>query len=198
MKEQYKMWLCVLALVLGLVGLILGAIAISRDYLSLDGVKGEHISDNAVGQEHLDESDSYEMVDLTLTGDLQRYKHNLESITGAKTLAATDTGKVFLVKTAAGGYTITLPSVSGTAGVNYSFILAVDALTAAIVVTAGSAIMHGSAGQTGGAASGGTAKTTVEFAATNSSQGDRLNIVSDGTNWYFSGEGDADGSFVVG
>tara|TARA_R100001510_G_scaffold515_1_gene411 strand:- start:143 stop:574 length:432 start_codon:yes stop_codon:yes gene_type:complete len=69
-------------------------------------------------------------------------KKKVEKIVAARTLTNDDSGKVFLLDSAGGAYSITLPTASsGEDGVYYKFIVEEETPTGAITLAAGSAII---------------------------------------------------------
>ena len=70
------------------------------------------------------------------------HKKKVEKITAARTLGNGDSGKVFMLDSAGGAYSITLPTASsGEEGVYYKFIVEEETPTGAITLAAGSAIV---------------------------------------------------------
>jgi hypothetical protein len=122
----------------------------------------------------------------------------VEKITAAETILNGDSGKVFIIDASGGSaYTITLPTTLK-AGVNYQFKLKANGDI--ITVTAGSAIIYGQvlSGDASTAKveeSGGTAKTSVAFAAA-AEAGAQVDFLCDGTYWYVRGSGTADNWLV--
>jgi len=89
-------------------------------------------------------------------------KKKVEKIVAAKTLKNDDSGKVFLLDSAGGAYTITLPTAAlGEEGVYYKFIVEEETPTGAITLAAGSAIVSFVMKDAGGNASNSTAGTQV-------------------------------------
>jgi len=70
------------------------------------------------------------------------HKKKVEKITAARTLTNDDSGKVFMLDSAGGAYSITLPTAAtGEDGVYYKFIVEEETPTADITIAAGSAII---------------------------------------------------------
>jgi len=104
----------------------------------------------------------------------------LEELEGVSaTLGHGDSGRIFLLKSTTAN-TVTLPSAS--AGLRYKFI--VTDSTAASTIVADSAILKGAVVADDDTDS--MAGTTITV-TTDTTVGDWLEIVSDGTNWYVSG-----------
>jgi hypothetical protein len=104
-----------------------------------------------------------------------------ESVTAAKTLTASDSGKTFLLPAA--GKAITLPAV--TAGVHFKFICSVTATSDWTIIN-GADVMYGSA-EVAGAVVACSAKDIVTLVTAKFLPGDFIFLESDGTNWYVSG-----------
>lgn len=107
-----------------------------------------------------------------------------EDITAAKTLTTEDSGKSFVLK-AAEGVAITLPAVKS--GLNYRFTTGLAFDTTAFIITATTSVIQGSV-TVAGVVIAGINENTITFAETVESLGDWVNIWSDGTNWYISGQ----------
>ena len=120
----------------------------------------------------------------------------IEKITAAETITNGDSGKVFLLDSASGAYSITMPTTLK-AGVNYKFIVQEDTPAGAITLAFGSAIVDGQvlAGDASTAKCEGTDGTAISNAiiGIGAKQGAWLEFVCDGTSWYFSGGGFPDG-----
>ena len=112
-----------------------------------------------------------------------------ETIAAARTLTAEDSGKIFFINQAS-AYEITLPLMSTIeAGWNAQFIISVVDTNAVTIAnnTAEDTIVGGVAGADGGAAT--HAETAVDEVVFISGAvlGDRVTIVSNGTNYFVSG-----------
>ena len=96
-----------------------------------------------------------------------------------------DSGTVFMLSSTGGAYTITLPATPQV-GFNCKFIVAENTPTGDITITATSARLHfvmtDMAGNISNSTAG-TAKTTI-VCHTECTQGDYINVVSDGTSYY--------------
>ena len=110
---------------------------------------------------------------------------NMSTIDAAYTVLQSDSSKVFMLD--GGGYTITLPVAADLQeGWYCKFVVRPANPTGDIVITAGSAIVDLVMKDPGGDASNstaGTAKTTVIF-HTECTQGDFVNIFTDGNTYY--------------
>ena len=110
---------------------------------------------------------------------------NMSTIDAAYTVLQSDSSKVFMLD--GGGYTITLPVAAALEqGWHCKFVVRPANPTGDIVITAGSAIVDLVMKDPGGDASNstaGTAKTTVIF-HTECTQGDFVNIFTDGNTYY--------------
>ena len=104
----------------------------------------------------------------------------IEPITVARTLTSADSGKVFMLSSAGGAYSITLPTAaSGLDGIHYKFIVEEETPTGAITIAAGSAIISLVMKDPGGNASNSTAGTQVSniVIGTSAQKGDYINIM---------------------
>ena len=110
---------------------------------------------------------------------------NIVDISAAYTVLQSDSGNVFMLS--GGPYTITLPVAADLVeGWNCKFIVKEDTPAGDITLQAGSAIIDLVMKDPGGNASNstvGTAKATVVF-HTECTQGDYVNIFTDGTTYY--------------
>jgi hypothetical protein len=123
-------------------------------------------------------------------------------ISAAKTLdAIDDSGKIFVVANAGSAYSITLPTTLEV-GTQYKLIFE-DSPNAAVTIAAGSAIMFGKIGEAevdtsddAPGSSGSTGVSNVIFGTT-ADEGDHIDIVCDGTKWYFNGMAAVDGAVTT-
>ena len=110
---------------------------------------------------------------------------NMSTIDAAYTVLQSDSSKVFMLD--GGGYTITLPVAANLQeGWHAKFVVRPANPTGDIVITATSAIVDLVMKDPGGNASNstaGTAKTTIIF-HTECTQGDFVNIFTDGNTYY--------------
>ena len=126
----------------------------------------------------------------------------VEKLTAAKTLdAVKDSGKVLIVANAGSAYEITLPTTLEV-GTQYKLIFE-DSPNAAVTIAAGSAIMFGKivegevdTSDDAPGSSGSTGVSNVIFGTT-ADEGDHIDIVCDGTKWYFNGMAAVDGAVTT-
>ena len=126
----------------------------------------------------------------------------VEKLTAAKTLdAVKDSGKVLIVANAGSAYEITLPTTLEV-GTQYKLIFE-DSPNAAVTIAAGSAIMFGKivegevdTSDDAPGSDGATGKSNVIFGTT-TDEGDHIDIVCDGTKWYFHGMTAVDGAVTT-
>jgi hypothetical protein len=131
----------------------------------------------------------------TISNDVSRIFSKQETLTAATTLAAADSGKTFLISGT--GYTVTLPAP--TAGWSAKFIVAAAFSTDCLIQTPADNrdIMNGGV-IVNGAIVEADAVDRVTFEDGAESIGDHVNISSDGTSFYLSGNGNAASSITVG
>ena len=132
---------------------------------------------------------------LAITNDTERQLANVEAVTGATTLTAEDSGKVFILKASAGAQ-ITLPAVATSAGLRFKFIVGLAFATTDWTVKALSNAIEGSV-LVNGAHVAGVDENTVSFVASAESIGDFAELVCDGTNWYVNGSGVSAGAITL-
>ncbi len=121
---------------------------------------------------------------------IMRSAYVVENITAAVTLTNEDCGKIFMLDSAGGAYTITLPVAANLeSGWNCKFVTKEDTPTADITIAAGSAIIdfvQKDAAGDAGASTAGTAVSNILVEAA-SVQGDYISIFTDGTSYYAHG-----------
>ena len=132
---------------------------------------------------------------LAVTNDVERQLVQVEAVTGATTLTAEDSGKVFILKAAAGAQ-ITLPAVATSAGFRFKFVVGQLFATTNWTVLAASNVIEGSV-LVNGAHVAGVNENTISFVASAESVGDFAELVCDGTNWYVNGSGVSAGSITL-
>jgi len=130
-----------------------------------------------------------------VSNDVLRQVNVVETLTGATTLTAEDSGKVFVLNAAAGAQ-ITLPAVADAAGQNYRFIVGALFATTAWTVKAASNRIQG------GVIVNSTLvpaadENTITFSASADTVGDFVELNCDGTNWYVFGMGTASGAITL-
>jgi len=122
-----------------------------------------------------------------------------QSLVTTTTLVEADSGKTFFLNLA-GGFTVTLPAP--TDGVEYTFVVGTAPTTAYIVANASGSSGNNVRGHvlssSGGAEDTETANgDQVNFVASTAVIGDRLHVISDGTNWYVSAACAAAGGITI-
>lgn len=132
---------------------------------------------------------------VQVTNDVERQLAVTEVLTGATTLTAEDSGKVFLLKASAGAQ-ITLPAVATSAGLRFKFIVGQAFATTDWTVKAASNVIEGSV-LVNGAHVAGVNENTISFVASAEAVGDFAELVSDGANWYVNGSGVSAGSITL-
>lgn len=133
------------------------------------------------------------------TGGFQGGANSVETLSAAKTLTSADDGKTFFLGLA-GGFTVTLPAPA--AGMKFKFIVSVAPTTAYVITTNGGAdIMIGGINElevdTADDGPYDDNADTLNFVASVAVKGDFVEMVSDGTSWYFSGQTNADGGVTT-
>lgn len=132
---------------------------------------------------------------LAVTNDVERQLAQVEAVTGAITLTAEDSGKVFILKAAAGAQ-ITLPAVATSAGFRFKFVVGQLFATTNWTVLAASNVIEGSV-LVNGAHVAGVNENTISFVASAESVGDFAELVCDGTHWYVNGSGVTTGAITL-
>jgi len=112
-------------------------------------------------------------------------RKHVHALDGAYTVLASDSGKTFMLSATGGTVAITLPTTLEE-GLHYKFVTLEDTPSNAITIGAGSAIIDLVMKDAGGNASNSTAGTAVSnlIVGATSTQGDYINIFTDGTTWY--------------
>ena len=114
------------------------------------------------------------------SGSSFAYKKKVEYVSAARTLDEDDGGKVFMLDSADGAYSITLPTAStGQDGTSYKFVVWEETPTAIITLAAGSANVSMVMKDPGGNASNSTAGTQVSniLVGTTAQRGDYINMI---------------------
>ena len=111
-------------------------------------------------------------------------KKKVENVTVARTLTNDDSGKVFMLDSAGGAYSVTLPT-SLEDGVYYKFVVSEETPTGAITIAAGSAIVSMVMKDAGGDASNSTAGTQISniVIGTSAEKGDYIDMMAAGDEW---------------
>lgn len=117
----------------------------------------------------------------------------------ARTLTAADSGSTIYLNLA-GGFTVTLPAPE--AGLKFKFIVKTAPTTAYVITTNGGAdILIGGVNElevdTGDDGPYDNNADTINFVAAVAVVGDWISMESDGTNWYFTGQTNADGGVTT-
>ena len=112
-------------------------------------------------------------------------RKRIVDLDGAYTILASDSGTIFTLSATGGTVAITLPTTLEE-GLHYKFVTLEDTPSNAITIGAGSAIIDMVMKDAGGNASNSTAGTAVSniIVGATSTQGDYINIFTDGTTWY--------------
>jgi len=131
----------------------------------------------------------------SVSNDVLRQVGVIETLTGATTLTAEDSGKVFILNAAAGAQ-VTLPAVADAAGQNYRFIVGALFATTAWTVRAASNRIQGGV-IVNSVLVPGADENTITFSASADTIGDFVELNCDGSNWYVSGMGTAAGAITL-
>ena len=112
-------------------------------------------------------------------------RKNVHALDGAYTVLASDSGKIFMLSATGGTVAITLPTTLAE-GLHYKFVVLEDTPSNAITIAAGSSIIDLVQKDAGGDAANSTAGTAVDniIVGTSATQGDMINLFTDGTTWY--------------
>jgi hypothetical protein len=117
------------------------------------------------------------------TGSIKR---KVVDVTVAITLTESDSGKVFMLDSAGGAYSITLPTGSSIEdGIYYRFYVSEETPTGAITIAAGSAIVSFVMKDAGGNASNSTAGTQISniVIGTSAQKADYIELQAAGGEW---------------
>ena len=116
-------------------------------------------------------------------------RKNVHALNAAYTVLESDSGKVFMMSNSSGGgYSVTLPTTVGNLeGFHLKFITVEDTPGNDITIAAGSTIVDGWSADAQGDIGVGTNNTPVDniLIKQASKQGDSLDLMCDGTTWYF-------------
>ena len=122
--------------------------------------------------------------------------HRFAATTGPIGLVSSQSGFLFTIANAGSAYAINLPTSGLVVGINYLFIV-ISALSGAVTIGAGSAIIYGSVVSSDGTAvTGGALSSAVSniILGTTSGVGDTYEIFCDGTHWFVRGNTSVHGS----
>jgi hypothetical protein len=132
---------------------------------------------------------------LNVSNDVIRQLANVEAVTGATTLTAEDSGKVLILKAAAGAQ-ITLPAVATSAGLRFKFVVGLAFATTNWTVKAATNVIEGGIDVNSSNVPA-VNENTISFVASAESVGDFIDLVCDGTNWYVSGNATTTGAITA-
>ena len=131
-------------------------------------------------------------------------RKNVQDVDGAHTMAAIDSGKVFTLSSTGGACEITLlPAASLVKGWNCKLIVKSAPVGDSYIITEKTSadtniiITNGSNELTDSVGPNDTGHTTISFAASVAIQGDWVELLCDGTNYYATGQTKADGGIVL-
>jgi len=112
-------------------------------------------------------------------------RKNIHALDDDYTVLASDSGKIFTLSASSGTVAVTLPTTLAE-GMFFKFVVLEDTPSNAITIAAGSAIIDLVQKDAGGDAANSTAGTAVSniVVGTSSTQGDVINLFTDGTTWY--------------
>ena len=130
-----------------------------------------------------------------VSNDVTRQVGLVETLTGATTLTAEDSGKSFYLNAAAGAQ-ITLPAVATSAGFRYRFTVAALFATTAWTIKAATNKIQGGV-IVNSVNVPGADENTITFAHAADTIGDFVELNCDGTNWYVFGLGTAAGAITL-
>ena len=134
-------------------------------------------------------SDTHFSGPLIVTAQVAQGANSIEDLTAASTLTAADNGKTLLLNSAT-EFATTLPAP--TAGWRARFIVkAAPVGTAYTIVTNGGANLIDGLAVVNGATVAAANEDTITFTASAAVSGDWVELISDGTNWYVSGQASA-------
>jgi hypothetical protein len=132
---------------------------------------------------------------ISVSNDVLRQVGVSETLTGATTLTAEDSGKVFILNAAAGAQ-ITLPAVADAVGHYYKFIVGAAFATTAWTIKAASSKIQGGV-IVNSTNVPGADENTITFSASAETIGDFVELNCDGTNWYVFGLGTSAGAITL-
>jgi hypothetical protein len=118
-----------------------------------------------------------------------------ETVTTTNVITAAETGTTYFLNLA-GGFTSTLPAPA--AGLNYKFIIkTAPTTTYVITTTSGSNLLYGTFLDIVGELTYFSAQDTLNFVGGSAAIGDKLEVQSDGTNWYCTAFSGVNGGITV-
>ena len=122
------------------------------------------------------------------------------AITAATTLTREDSGKIFTLDSAGGAYTITLPTVTDSAGLVFKFIVLENTPTGDITISSNAANIFGNlmiqsdTNEDNRVAAAGVTSVLVDTTAL---KGDMVELIGTGTNYFVQGFGSVQGAFTT-
>ncbi len=133
------------------------------------------------------------MAQTHFSGPLAVGEAQFEVVEAAKTLSRKDSGKTFIVTGT--GYTLTLPSITNSAGMWFRFVVRATFGTD-FIVNGGDSLIHGAVN---------VESTRINWTGASLFNiqdgveviGDWVELWSDGTNWYIDGDGKAASSITA-
>ena len=127
-------------------------------------------------------------------------RKDVHALNGAYTMLESDSGKIFMLSATGGAYEVTMPTtVANLEGFNCKFITLEDTPTGDITIAFGSAIVDGWSADAQGDIGVGTNNTAVSniLIEAASKQGDSLDVMCDGTTWYFEARSQVHNGFTT-
>lgn len=179
------------------------ALVIAADYISNGDDLGLKVNDTIlITDETLGQIETAIVSAVTAQGAATlslRQTAKAEVLITTKVISPDESGTTFYL-TLAGGFQVDLPPVE--LGLKYKFVVAVDPGTAYVIVTdSGDDIMIGGINElevtTGNDGPYDINADTLNFVAAIAVVGDFVVFESDGTNWYFYGQTNADGGVTT-
>lgn len=117
------------------------------------------------------------------------YANQVEILTAVKTVVASESGMTFILNSAT-EFAVTLPAPA--LGLSYRFIVSAAPVgTSYTVVTSGGANLIDGSATVAGLVIAAADEDTITFTASAALSGDWVHLVSDGTNWFVSGQATA-------
>lgn len=130
-----------------------------------------------------------------ITNGEERQLANVEVLTGATTLTAEDSAKVFILKAAAGAQ-VTLPAVAISAGNRFKFVVGLNFATTNWTVKSLTNVIEGGV-DVNSTNVAGVNENTISFVNTAESLGDFVELACDGVHWFVSGNATTAGAITL-
>ena len=128
-------------------------------------------------------------------------RKNIHELNTTYTVLESDSGKVFMLSSTGGAYAITMPEPGSKElrGWNCQFKVLEDTPTGDITIRFGSTIVDGVNDDGQGNVANSTAGTAVSniIVEAAAKQGDFIDLICDGTSWYFHAVGSVDQAFTT-